>query len=491
VRGAHDSKEDFMRLSLFPGTGSLADVRYAFGHRRLSFDTEAFLTNPLDYLAEVESSARTYASHFPRMFVSGKGVRITDVEGREYIDCLANAGTLALGHNHPEVKQAVRSFIEADHLQQALDLATPAKYAFVKELFSLLPAQLRATARIQFCGPTGADAVEAAMKLTRHHTGRAGILAFQGGYHGMTAGALGAMGNIHSKSNLGLGNVQFMPYPYMFRCPFGTDGAHTDELSLDFIRNVLDDPESGVPKPAAVIVEVVQGEGGCIAAPVSWLRGLREITQQQDVALIVDEVQTGLGRTGRLFAIEHAGIIPDALVLSKAIGGGYPLSVVIYDERFDTWTSGMHAGTFRGNQIAMVAGVATMCVIQHEGLAAQAAAKGELLQAGLRRIARDFPFLGEVRGLGLMVGVEVAQAQADGAGGARATPADGALAKSIRRHCFDAGLIVEAGGRHGAVLRFLPPLIISDADLGAVLDRFEAAVYKASGSHHHARTAVA
>ena len=445
------------------------------------------MTNPLDYLAEVESSARTYASHFPRMFVSGVGTRVTDVEGREYIDCLSNAGTLALGHNHPEVKQAVQDFIEADHLQQALDLATPVKYAFVKELFSLLPPQLRVAAKIQFCGPTGADAVEAAMKLTRYHSGRSGILAFQGGYHGMTAGALGVMGNLHSKSNLGLGNVQFLPYPYTFRCPFGTDGSRTDQLSLDFMRSVLIDPESGVPKPAAVIVEVVQGEGGCIPASVPWLRGLREITQQHDIALIVDEVQTGLGRTGQLFAIEHAGIIPDALVLSKAIGGGYPLSVVVYNKRLDTWTAGMHAGTFRGNQIAMAAGVATMRVIQREGLATLATAKGELLKAGLRRIARDFPFLGEVRGLGLMVGVEVALTE----GGVRATPADGAMAKLIRKHCFDAGLIVETGGRHGAVLRFLPPLIISDSDLGAVLDRFEAAVKTASGSHRHARMAVA
>jgi diaminobutyrate-2-oxoglutarate transaminase len=433
--------------------------------------------DPLDYLSGVESSARTYASSFPRMFTSAKGVRVRDSEGREYIDCLSNAGTLALGHNHPEVKDAVRAFLDSDHLQQALDLATPAKYAFVKQLFSLLPDDLRAHGKIQFCGPTGADAVEAAMKLAKHHTDRPGILAFQGGYHGMTAGALAAMGNLRPKTSQWLSGVHFMPYPYAFRCPFGTDGSQTDKLSIDYIRNVLSDPESGVTRPAAIIVEVVQGEGGCIPASAHWLRELRQITQQHGVLLIVDEVQTGFGRTGHMFAIQDAGIVPDALVLSKAIGGGYPMSVVVYHRRLDTWLPGMHAGTFRGNQIGMVAGQVTMHVIQRDGLASQAARHGELLMAGLRRIARDFPFLAEVRGRGLMVGVEVADVDS----AVRPAPADAALAKAIRTQCFEQGLIVETGGRHGAVLRFLPPLIISESDVGAILDRFENSIRKVRG----------
>lgn len=436
------------------------------------------MTNPLNYLAEVESSARTYASTFPRMFTSAKGAWVSDSEGREYLDCLSNAGTLALGHNHPEVKEAVRTFLESDHLQQALDLATPAKYAFVKQLFSLLPEELRTNGKIQFCGPTGADAVEAALKLTKHHTDRPGILAFQGGYHGMTAGALAAMGNLRPKASQWLSGVHFMPYPYALRCPFGTDGSQTDKLSIDYLRNVLSDPESGVTRPAAVIVEVVQGEGGCIPASAHWLRELRHITRQHDVALIVDEVQTGLGRTGHMFAIQDAGIVPDVLVLSKAIGGGYPMSVMIYHKRLDTWLPGMHAGTFRGNQIGMVAGTVAMQIIQRDGLAGQAARRGELLMAGLQRIARDFPFLAEVRGRGLMVGVEVAYTDS----ALRPAPADAALAKAIKKQCFEQGLILETGGRHGAVLRFLPPLIITESEIGAVLDRFESSVRKASGA---------
>jgi diaminobutyrate-2-oxoglutarate transaminase len=443
--------------------------------------------SPLNYLAEVESSARTYAAHFPRLFTVARGVRVFDSEGHEYIDCLSNAGTLALGHNHPEVKAAVCGFLDSDHLQQALDLATPAKYAFVQELFSLLPQPLRESAKIQFCGPSGADAVEAAFKLTRHHTGRTGILAFHGAYHGMTAGALAAMGNLHPKSNLALSGVQFLPFPYTFRCPFGTDGSRTEELSLQYIRNVLTDPESGVTKPAAIIVEVVQGEGGCIPASARWLRELREITRQQDVALIVDEVQTGLGRTGHIFAIEHAGIVPDVLVLSKAIGGGYPMSVIVYQKRLDTWRSGMHAGTFRGNQIAMVAGRTTMQVIKRDGIAAQAAHHGELLRLELQKLAREFPFLGEVRGRGLMLGVEVVRAN----GGAHPAPGDGALATAIKQRCFENGLIIETGGRHGAVLRFLPPLTISESELGAVLDRFASALRSVHESGRHEAAAVA
>jgi diaminobutyrate-2-oxoglutarate transaminase len=278
-----------------------------------------------------------------------------------------------------------------------------------------------------------------------------------------------------------------MPYPYTFRCPFGTDGTHTDDLSLDYIRNVLADPESGVTKPAAIIVEAVQGEGGCIPASAYWLRALRELTLEHDVPLIVDEVQTGLGRTGHLFAIEHAGITPDALVLSKAIGGGYPMSVVVYHKRLDTWAPGMHAGTFRGNQIAMVAGQATMQVIKRDAVAKQAARSGELLKAGLQRIAEDFPCLGEIRGRGLMIGVEVVRVDTD----SRPAPADGALAKLIKRRCFENGLILETGGRHGAVLRFLPPLIISESEIGAVLDRFATALRSAIDTRRPEITAVA
>ncbi|MDP9530648.1 diaminobutyrate--2-oxoglutarate transaminase family protein [Pseudomonas protegens] len=432
----------------------------------------------LSYLKKVESNARTYAANFQRLFVSGNGVWLRDVQGKEYLDCLANAGTLALGHNPPEVKDAVLEFLDSDQLQQALDLATPAKHAFVQELFSQLPAGMRDTSKILFCGPSGSDAVEAAIKLARHYTKRAALMAFHGGYHGMTAGALSAMGNLNPKGipSVTAQNTHFLPFPYRFRCPFGTDGEQTDQLSLEYIRTVLSDPEGGVTRPAAVLVEVVQGEGGCIPASNAWLRGLREITRELDIVLIIDEVQTGLGRTGSTFAIEHAGIVPDILVLSKAIGGGYPLSVIVYAEHLDTWGPGMHAGTFRGNQIAMVAGRATMRHIRQAGLVEHAAARGAQLLAGLQDIAQRHEAIADVRGRGLMIGVEVTKPRTE----SRAGLGDGTLAKAIKHNCFDNGLIIETGGRHGSVLRFLPALTISEAQVGSVLDRFEDAISSAA-----------
>ncbi|PHN29698.1 MULTISPECIES: diaminobutyrate--2-oxoglutarate transaminase family protein [Pseudomonas] len=437
----------------------------------------------LSYLKKIESNARSYAATFQRLFVSGKGVWVKDAQGKEYLDCLANAGTLALGHNPPAVKAAVMDFLGSDQLQQALDLATPAKHAFVQELFSQLPANMRDSSKILFCGPSGSDAVEAAIKLARHYTKRSTLMAFHGGYHGMTAGALSAMGNLGPKSinNVTTQNTHFLPFPYRFRCPFGTDGKQTDQLSIDYIRTVLSDPEGGVTRPAAVLVEVVQGEGGCIPASAQWLRGLREITRELGIVLIVDEVQTGLGRTGSTFAIEHAGITPDILVLSKAIGGGYPLSVIVYAEHLDTWGPGMHAGTFRGNQIAMVAGRATMRHIQQHQLVEHAAERGEQLSNGLRDIALRYEQIGDVRGRGLMLGVEITKPGAED----RPGQGDGALARAIKLNCFDNGLIIETGGRHSSVLRFLPALTISAAEVGSVLERFEDAISAATENRLH------
>ncbi|WP_186196435.1 diaminobutyrate--2-oxoglutarate transaminase family protein [Burkholderia gladioli] len=425
----------------------------------------------LDYLQRVESNARTYANTFRKMFVRAQGSRIYDADGKAYLDCLANAGTLGLGHNHPEVKEAVLQYLDSQQLQQALDLATPAKLAFVETLISQLPVGMRESSKIQFCGPSGSDAVEAAIKLARHHTGRSSIMAFHGAYHGMTAGSLAAMGNLNAKRAPGMATsgVHFLPYPYRFRCPFGTDGTSTDTLSINYIDNVLSDPESGIAKPAAIIVEAVQGEGGCIPASVEWLRALRELTIKHDVPLIVDEVQTGLGRTGKMFAIDHAGIIPDAIVLSKMLGGGYPLAVVVYNKVLDTWKSGMHAGTFRGNQIGMVAGAAAIRIIERDNIPYRAEKLGARFVEGLRGVAGRHAAIGDVRGRGLMIGVEITRPGSEGRAGAP----DGALARAIKLKCFENGLIVETGGRDGSVLRFLPPLVMTEDEIGEALELFE------------------
>lgn len=427
-----------------------------------------------EFLRRVESSARTYASAFETVLESAYGVRMRDQRGHEVIDCLSCAGALPLGHNHPEITEALLRFLRSGHPQQALDLSTPAKYEFVSQLFSLLPPALAVKARIQFCSPSGSDAVEAAMKLTRFATGRSSVIAFHGAYHGMTGGALGAMGNLVPKSGAGIASagVHFAPFPNSLHCPFGSSGSESDQLSINYLRTMLTDPESGITKPAAVIVEVIQGEGGCIPASASWLRALRELTAENDIPLIVDEVQTGLGRTGEMFAFQYADIVPDVLVLSKAVGGGYPLAVVVYDKRLDLWPRGMHAGTFRGNQIAMVSGARAMEIIKRDRLDFEARRLGQLLMRGLSEVASRYPILADVRGRGLMIGVEVLHGGSSG----KPCAVAGELARRIKRAAYDCGLLVETGGRFGAVVRFLPPLILTDNDVEEIVARFEQAV---------------
>ncbi|WP_095145761.1 aspartate aminotransferase family protein [Pseudomonas sp. Irchel s3b6] len=421
-----------------------------------------------------ESNARSYPRRIPLALKRARGLYVEDVEGRRFIDCLAGAGTLALGHNHPVVIEAIQQVLADELPLHTLDLTTPVKDQFVQDLFGLLPAALAGEAKIQFCGPTGTDAVEAALKLVRTATGRSTVLSFQGGYHGMSQGALSLMGSLGPKKPLGalLGNgVQFMPFPYDYRCPFGLGGERGVKANLHYLENLLNDPEAGVQLPAAVIVEAVQGEGGVIPADLDWLRGLRRITEQAGVALIVDEIQSGFARTGKMFAFEHAGIIPDVVVMSKAIGGSLPLAVVVYRDWLDTWLPGAHAGTFRGNQMAMAAGSAVMRYLIEHKVADHAQVMGERLAAHLRLLQQDFAQLGDIRGRGLMLGVELVNpaGEADAQGH---PPAFGQLAPRVQRECLKRGLILELGGRHGCVVRFLPPLIITADEIDRVAEIF-------------------
>ncbi|UFH49856.1 aspartate aminotransferase family protein [Pseudomonas sp. KNUC1026] len=436
-----------------------------------------FEDNPLlQRQKQQESNARSYPRRIPLALKRARGVHVEDVEGRVFIDCLAGAGTLALGHNHPVVVEAIQQVLADELPLHTLDLTTPVKDRFVQDLFGLLPEALARQAKVQFCGPTGTDAVEAALKLVRIATGRSTVLAFSGGYHGMSQGALSLMGNLKAKAPLGAltsQGVQFLPFPYDYRCPFGLGGEAGVQVNLRYLENLLSDPESGVQPPAAVIVEAVQGEGGMIPAADSWLRGLREITQKHGIALIVDEIQAGFGRTGRMFAFEHAGIVPDVVVLSKAIGGSLPLAVMVYREGLDQWQPGAHAGTFRGNQMAMAAGSAVMRYLREHDLPGHAARMGERLQGQLKALQADFPQIGQVRGRGLMIGVEIVDPQrpADSLGH---PPHDGALASRVQRECLRRGMIIELGGRHGSVARFLPPLIISAEQIDQVAQIFAA-----------------
>lgn len=463
-----------------------------------------------------ESAARTYARSLPIVPVRARGLTIEGADGRRYLDCLSGAGTLALGHNHPVVLEAIKKVIDSGAPLQVLDLATPVKDAFITELFETLPRAFADRARVRFCGPAGTDAVEAALKLVRTATGRSGILAFTGACHGMTAGALAVSGGARD------GRVIRLPYPQDYRSPFGVGGARGSELAGNWTENLLDDPRSGAVQPAGMILEPVQGEGGVIPGPDSWMRRMRKITADRSIPLIADEVQTGVGRTGAFWAVEHSGIVPDVMVMSKAIGGSLPLAVIVYRSELDCWEPGAQAGTFRGNQLAMAAGAATLAHVRENRLAERAADLGARMIARLRGLAADHPVIGDVRGRGLMIGLEFVDPEAAGrtraAGGTRAaeamealeaaeateaagvadlpgpgavgpsptnpSPADHLVAAAVQRECLARGLIVELGGRHTNVVRLLPPLTLTDEQAEAVLDRLADALSAAERAIH-------
>ncbi|WP_299540587.1 diaminobutyrate--2-oxoglutarate transaminase family protein [uncultured Streptomyces sp.] len=425
-----------------------------------------------------ESAARTYARSLPIVPVRARGLTIEGADGRRYLDCLSGAGTLALGHNHPVVLEAVRKVLDSGAPLHVLDLATPVKDAFVTELFSTLPKELADDARIQFCGPAGTDAVEAAFKLVRAATGRTGLLAFTGAYHGMTAGALEASGGAQDV------RVTRLPFPQDYRCPFGIGGERGAEVAAHWTEHLLDDPKGGVPAPAGMIVEPVQGEGGVHPAPDGWLRRMRAVTAARSIPLIADEVQTGVGRTGAFWAVEHSGVVPDVMVMSKAIGGSLPLAVIVYRSGLDLWQPGAHAGTFRGNQLAMAAGAATLAYVRENRLAERAALLGARMTGRLQGLAADHPSIGDVRGRGLMIGVELVDPEAVPVTAGGPPPADPALAVLVQQECLRRGLIVELGGRHSAVVRLLPPLTLTDEQAAAVVDRLADALAAAERSPH-------
>jgi diaminobutyrate-2-oxoglutarate transaminase len=426
-----------------------------------------------------ESSARSYPRRLPLAIQKAEGICVTDMNGKQFIDCLAGAGTLALGHNHPVIRQAIEGVLASYVPLHSLDLTTPVKEAFVDEVFASLPESFAKKAKIHFCGPTGADAVEAAVKLVKTATGNRAMLSFQGGYHGSTHGALSLTGTTDPKKRIHalIPDTHFLPYPYEYRCPFGI-GKDGHRVISTYLESLLDDPESGLVKPAGIIVEVVQGEGGSIPAPVEWLKELRRMTSERNIPLIIDEVQTGIGRTGKMFAFEHAGIEPDVLVLSKAIGGSLPLSVVLYDRKLDQWEPGAHIGTFRGNQMAMATGRATLQYIKENQVPKHVHELGQYVKDQLSSIQSSMRSIGDVRGRGLMIGVEIIdpRKQPNAIG---SYPAYGELAKAIQRHCFERGLILEVGGRFSSVIRFLPPLIITREQLDDVLERFYDATVQA------------
>ena len=437
----------------------------------------------VDRQNDFESSARSYPRKFPFALKKAKGSWVEDVEGNKYLDFLCGAGTLALGHNDDEVNQAMVDLLTSDAPLHTLDLTTPVKDRFVHTILSLLPEGLKENAKIQFCSPSGTDAVDAAIKLCKTATGRSTVIAFSGGYHGMGHGALALTGNLNAKNKVAnlMAGVQFMPYPYSYRCPFGLGGESGTKACINYFERLLKDPESGITKPAAVILEPIQGEGGVIPAPIEFLQTIRRVTQELDIPMIVDEVQCGVGRSGTFFAFEQAGIVPDVILCSKGIGGSQPLSVVIYNKKLDAWTAGAHAGTFRGNQLAMKAGTIVINRVSNPQFLKDVQEKGEIIKAGLLKLKEKVSIIGDVRGVGLMIGCEFVdpKGKPDAIG---SLPASGDIALQVQQKCFENKLVMEKGGRFGSVMRCLCALSITKEEINTFLSIFEKVVMEIDAS---------
>ena len=438
-----------------------------------SLTNEWFIGRQNDF----ESSARSYPRKFPFALKRAKGSWIEDVEGNRYLDFLCGAGTLALGHNDDEVNQAMIDLISSGAPLHTLDLTTPVKDRYVETIFSILPPQMQKEVRIQFCSPSGTDATDAAIKLCKTATGRGTVIAFGGGYHGMGHGAMALTGNLNAKSKVQnlMPGVQFMPYPYPYRCPFGLGGEAGTDAACACFERTLKDTESGIAKPAAVIIEPIQGEGGVVPAPAKFLQTVRRVTKELGIPLIVDEIQCGIGRSGRIFAFEESGIIPDVILMSKAIGGSQPMSVVVYDRSLDKWTAGAHAGTFRGNQLAMAAGTVVLKRISDPAFLSEVRRKGEKLKSALEALKDDVSIIGDVRGRGLMLGIEFIDPR--GEKDIMGHPLQsGAIAAEVQRRCFSKRLVMEKGGRDGSVMRCLCALTVTDDEIETMIDIFSSVV---------------
>ncbi|MGQ4431114.1 MULTISPECIES: aminotransferase class III-fold pyridoxal phosphate-dependent enzyme [unclassified Streptomyces] len=453
-----------------------------------------------------EAAARTYARALPIVPVRARGLTVEGADGRRYLDCASDGGALALGHNHPVVLEAIRGVLDSGAPLHAYDLATPIRDAFVTELLRTLPPGLADHARVRFCGPAGTDAVEAALQLVRAATGRAEILAFAGGQQGVTAVVRQVSGDAFGA------RAGSLPTSRGYRSLPAPDTVYGGELGSLWVDFAPDAPKPGLPKPAGVLLEPAEGNGEVIPAPDDWMRRIRHITASHSIPLIVDETETGVGRTGAYWAVQHSGVTPDVMVLSKAIGGSLPLSVIVHRNDLDVRQPDAHASEFRSNQLAMAAGAATLTYVRENDLAGRAADIGARMLGQLLRLGGEFACVGDVRGRGLMIGVEfvrgegrgtvaglrVGAAEAEGAfAGERAVTDQGVfadrvvgprrgspwvppraaeLAAAVQQECLRRGLIVELTGHRANVIRLLPPLTITDKQVAAVIDRLYDAV---------------
>ncbi|MEU6560819.1 diaminobutyrate--2-oxoglutarate transaminase [Nocardia nova] len=418
-------------------------------------------TAEMTVFESLESNVRGYCRSWPTLFDTASGAWLRDGSGRDYLDFFAGAGALNYGHNNPVLKEALIDYISRDGITHGLDMSTVAKRELLETINNVLLDPRGLDYKVQFPGPTGANAVEAALKLARKVTGRTNILNFTNAFHGMTLGALSVTGNATKRAGAGIPLNHVNPMPY--------DGYLDGVSDMAWMERVLDDNSSGVDKPAAVIVETVQGEGGVNVARAQWLRQLSEVCAARGILLIVDDVQMGCGRTGPFFSFEIAGITPDIVTLSKSIGGyGMPLALVLMKRELDQWAPGEHNGTFRGNNPAFVTARAALEHYWTDTRLEEATkAKGEKIQKSFEKLSENFDGV-STRGRGMVQGLVFE---------------DSSEAGKVSSIAFEEGLLVETSGADDQVVKLLPPLTITDDELDHGLGILDRAVDMARGGN--------
>ncbi|MGP4113796.1 diaminobutyrate--2-oxoglutarate transaminase [Streptomyces sp. 4N509B] len=405
------------------------------------------ITQPdLSVFEAVESEVRSYCRGWPTLFDRAQGSYLYDEDGHTYLDFFAGAGSLNYGHNNPVLKRALLDYLERDGITHGLDMHTTAKRAFLETFRDLVLRPRGLDHKVMFPGPTGANSVEAALKLARKVKGRESIVSFTNAFHGMSLGALAITGNAFKRAGAGIPLVHGTPMPF---------DDYLDGQTPDFMwfERLLEDAGSGLNTPAAAIVETVQGEGGINVARPEWLRGLADLCRRHDMLLIVDDIQMGCGRTGAFFSFEEAGIVPDVITVSKSISGyGLPMALTLFRPELDVWEPGEHNGTFRGHNPAFVTAAAALDTYwTDDQTEKQTISRGEQVEAALRALVAEHAHAGaSYRGRGLVWGVEFA---------------DRERAEAVCRRAFELGLLLETSGPQSEVVKLLPALTITPEEL--------------------------
>ncbi|NJM32720.1 MAG: aspartate aminotransferase family protein [Limnobacter sp.] len=405
----------------------------------------------MEVFEQHESAIRGYSRVYPVVFDTAENARQTDINGKQYIDFFAGAGVLNYGHNNPRMKQAMIHYLQSNGVTHSLDMASRAKGEFIQAFVDTVLKPRGMTHKLQFMGPTGTNSVEAALKIARRSTGRAEVVAFTKGFHGMTLGSLAATANTYFRNAAGveLANVTHLPFgceKLCMGCNMGCGPAALDALGARYA-----DPSSSFKPPAAFLVETIQAEGGVNVASKAWLQKLAALAHKVGALLIVDDIQVGCGRTGTFFSFDELGINPDVVCLAKGIGGmGTPMALNLVKPEHDKhWSPGEHTGTFRGQNLSFVAGREALRYYENSDLMNQVKHNAVLIREALEPLEKTLPNV-QVRGKGMIVGLDVGNTD---------------LSKAIVADCFEKGLIVASCGTGGRVLKVIPPLTIPEPDL--------------------------